>query len=146
MKDLYELKEMAIEELKEYGRRGEINPRDLPCIDTLAHTAKNLCKIIEMAEERTGYSYGARGSMRGTYRYGADRSGSYGARGGNYSGMMPYYGNNGYNGYGRRDSRGRYAGDDEWMVETLNSLIQNAPNDHMKMELEEFRERVEQMK
>ena len=125
MRDLYELKEMAIEELKEYGRKGEISPRDLPCIDTLAHTAKNLCKIIEMCEEKTGYSYGSRGRMRGSYSYG-DRA------------PYPYY--------GRRDSRGRYAGDDRWMVETLDELIMNAPNDHMKMELEEFKSRVEQMK
>lgn len=124
MRDLYELKEMAIEELKEYGRKGEISPRDLPCIDTLAHTAKNLCKIIDALEERTGYTYGARGSMRGTYRYG-DRT-------------MPNYGTY----YGKRDSRGRYA-DDKWMIETIDELIMNAPNEHMKMELEEFRNRIE---
>lgn len=143
MKDLYELKEMAIEELKEYARKGEINPRDLPCIDTLAHTAKNLCKIIEMCEEKTGYSYGtnygARGRMRGSYSYGNNRGYSYG-----HYPYMPYYDDD--RSYGRRDSRGRYAGDDKWMVETLDELIMNAPNEHMKMELEEFKSRVEQMK
>ena len=126
MRDLYELKEMAIEELKEYGRKGSLNPRDLPCIDTLAHTAKNLCKIIESLEEKTGYTYGSHARMRGNYSYGRS------------------YPDNTY--YGRRDSRGRYAGDDKWMVDTLDELIVNAPNDHMRMELEEFRNRVEQMK
>ncbi len=122
MHDIYALKEMAIEELENFGRRGEISIKDLPTIDTLAHAAKNLCKIIEMCEEKTGYSYGGRMNVRGNYS----------SRG---RGMNA-----------RRDSMGRYSGDDDWMVETLHELMHKAPNEQMKMEFQEFIDRVERTK
>ena len=122
MHRIEELKEMAIEELERYADKGEINRNDLPTMDCLAHFAKNLCKILEACEERTGYSYGTRLNMRGTYS-------------GDYSHAR------------RRDSRGRYSGaDDNWMVETLHELKEKAPNDQMRMEFQEFIDRMERMK
>ena len=55
MHDLYNLKEMLCEELKEYGRRGELTLSSLQTIDTLAHACKNVCKIIDHSED-SGYS------------------------------------------------------------------------------------------
>ena len=95
MYELNELKERVMEELIEFGRKGSFSRNELPTIDLLAHTAKNLCKVIEMCEEKTGYSYGMRTNMRGNY---------------NYSGAR------------RRDSMGRYSADDDWMMETLHEL------------------------
>ena len=52
MKELHELKEKLIDELKEYGKR-ELNGSTLDAVDKLAHATKNLCKVIEDEE---GYS------------------------------------------------------------------------------------------
>lgn len=143
MHDIYALKDMAIEELEEYGRRGEFSRNELPTIDTLAHLAKNLCKIIAMCEEETGYSYGTRMTMRGNYS-GRDHYSDLGS----YSSRYPYYGDYSMaRGRGaRRDSMGRYSGDDDWMMDTLEELKEKAPNDNMRMEFQEFIERMKRTK
>ena len=72
MKELYELKDRLIDELKDYGKR-ELTGNTVDMIDTLAHATKNLCKIIEDEDGYSGYypySY-RRGSYRGAY--GRDR-------------------------------------------------------------------------
>ena len=119
MYELNELKERVMEELIEFGRKGSFSRNELPTIDLLAHTAKNLCKVIEMCEEKTGYSYGMRTNMRGNYNYSGER---------------------------RRDSMGRYSADDDWMMETLHELKDKAPNDKMRMEFDEFISRMERTK
>lgn len=66
MKELYELKERLIDELKDYGKR-DLSGSSLDMIDKLAHATKNLCKIIEDSDEgnsgyysRTGRVYDGR--------------------------------------------------------------------------------------
>ena len=54
MKELYELKEHLVDELKDYGKR-EISSGSLDMIDKLAHAAKNVCKIIESDDDYSGY-------------------------------------------------------------------------------------------
>lgn len=49
MKELYELKERLVDELKDYGRK-DLTSGNLDAIDTLAHAAKNVCKIIDDGE------------------------------------------------------------------------------------------------
>jgi xylose isomerase len=49
MKELYELTERLIDELKDYGRK-DLSSGTISTIDTLAHATKNLCKIIEDGE------------------------------------------------------------------------------------------------
>ena len=49
MKELHELKERLIDELKDYGKR-DVSSSNLEVIDKLTHTIKNLCKIIEDGE------------------------------------------------------------------------------------------------
>lgn len=143
MHNIYALKEMAIEELERYGEHGEFDRSDLPTIDLLAHTAKNLCKIIEMCEQETGYSYGTRFNVRGTYSN-ENRGGN---RGGYSNRMYPYsFDDRSYSMARRRDSMGRYSGNDDWMMSTLEELKMKAPNDQMKMEFQEFIDRMQKMK
>ena len=49
MKELYELKDRLVDELKSYGKR-ELTGSTLETIDKLAHAAKNVCKVIESSE------------------------------------------------------------------------------------------------
>lgn len=83
MKELYELKDRLIDELKGYGKR-ELTGSSLDMIDKLAHATKNLCKIIEESDEgssgyysRTGRMYDGR-SFRNTHR---DEMGRYSREG-----------------------------------------------------------------
>lgn len=52
MKELKELRDMLCDELKEYGKKGELSAGSLATIDTLAHALKNLDKVIDV----DGYS------------------------------------------------------------------------------------------
>ena len=75
MKELYELKERLVDELKDYGKT-ELTASNLEKIDKLAHAAKNVCKIIESEDEgHSGYypndTRVYRGSYRGRYSRGS---------------------------------------------------------------------------
>ena len=65
MKELYELKERLVDELKDYGKT-ELTASNLEKIDKLAHAAKNVCKIIESEDEGNSGHY--------PYAYRGDRS------------------------------------------------------------------------
>lgn len=136
MHELYELKEMLCKELKEYGEKGEMSTGTLDVVDKLAHTIKNLDKIIEGYEEEEGYSSrsypdGMGGSYR-TYPRMYMRGGSY-ARGRN----------------ARRDSMGRYSREggysrDGGMVDELRELMEDAPNETIKREMQRLVDKIEQ--
>ena len=51
MHELYELKDMLMKELEEYGSKGELSAGTLDIVDKLTHTIKNLCKIIDEYDE-----------------------------------------------------------------------------------------------
>ena len=51
MDAVYELKEMLCEELEEYGKKDKLDVGGLEIVDKLAHTIKNLDKIIETYED-----------------------------------------------------------------------------------------------
>lgn len=53
MKELYELKSNLIDELKDYSKKGKLSTGELSIVDTIAHTVKNLCKIMD---DEDGYS------------------------------------------------------------------------------------------
>lgn len=58
MRELIKLKEKLCEELKAYGMKGDITAGTLEVVDKLAHTVKNLDKIIEsMDYEGTSHGY-----------------------------------------------------------------------------------------
>lgn len=121
MKELYELKEMLCKELKEYGSKGEMTAGTLDVVDKLAHTVKNLDKIIEAYEE------GESGYYPWAYDDGMSRT-----RGRSY-GMS-----------GRRDSMGRYARDGRYdndgysrhdLSDKLRELMEEAPDERTRMEI-----------
>ena len=137
MDALYELKDMLCEELEEYGKKDKLDVGTLEIVDKLAHTIKNLDKIIESYEE-DGYSEEVDGTLEG---------GMY-ARRGRYSregGMRGTSYARGRRGNVRRDSMGRYSRDTKMMVHELKELMEDAPDERTKMEFKKFIEKVEHM-
>lgn len=135
MHEIYELKEKLMKELEEYGRKGEMSTGSLEVVDKLAHSIKNLCKIIELAEEEEEYS------MAGGSRGGGGRS---------YRDGRSYEGGNSYaRGGRRRDSRGRYSSagysyGNEDMIEQLEGLMMDAP-ENIKSDIKRLISKVEGM-
>lgn len=150
MHELYELKDMLMKELEEYGRKGEMSAGSLEIVDKLAHAVKNLCKIIEADEEYSeaggsyeGGSYARGGGNRRSYAQGGNRGG-----GNRYSRESSYA--RGRN--ARRDSMGRYsreggysrADDMEEMVDSIQGMMQELPPEIQK-EAQRFVQKLEQM-
>lgn len=155
MHEIYALKDMLMQELEEYGRKGEMSAGTLEIVDKLAHAIKNLCKIIEAAEEEEEYS-----SAGGSY----ERGGNSYARGG--SGGGGSYRNSYARGRGRnarRDSMGRYSSENrrysreggmnrggysrademEEMVESIRSMMQELPQE-VQQDAQRFVQKLEQ--
>lgn len=132
MNELYDLKEMLLKELEEYGKKGDLSAGSLEIVDKLAHSVKNLCKVIDdMDEEYSGYggSYDGRMTDGMSYR----RGGSY-ARGRRNA---------------RRDSMGRYssegysrAGD---LAEQLRGLMREAPDESIRQDMERLASKLSMM-
>lgn len=142
MHDLMNLKEMLCEELADYGRARELSPSSLQMIDTLAHACKNVCKIIESKEEE---EYGmSGGSYRGgSYEGGSNRGGSY--RGG-YSRDGYYYDGGGMSGRRGRGRNGRFVSRDaSEMARKLREMMEEAPDEGTKREIQKLAERMEEM-
>lgn len=131
MHELYELKDMLCKELKEYGEKGELTAGSLETIDKLAHAMKNLDRVIEAYEEEGEYS-GRYPDMGGSYARRYSREGRSYARGRMNA---------------PRDARGRYSGysRDDGMVEELRELMQDAPNEAIKRDIQRLVEKIEQM-
>lgn len=143
MHGIYELKEMLCKELEEYGSKGELSTGTLEIVDKLAHTVKNLDKIIESYEEEEGsYAYddgmsyeGGRSMNRG--------GGSYerGGRGGSYA--------RGRGRNARRDSMVRYSREgysrNSDMVDQLRDLMHDAPDEKARQEIQRLVTKMEQM-
>lgn len=137
MKELYELKEMLMKELEEYGSKGELSAGTLEIVDKLAHTVKNLCKIIEDLEDGGDYSgdypypgsYNDGRSYRGSYRDGMS-----GARGRMNA---------------RRDSMGRYSGERGYsrtgLADELRGLMTDAPDERTRQEIQRLADKLESM-
>jgi hypothetical protein len=130
MQDLYDLKENLLRELKTYAKRDKLDMASLQQIDTLAHSLKNLCKVIEDEEMKMNdYSQMSMPRMpRMSYGYGYDYDMSYArGRGSNV----------------RRDSMGRYSSRDggysnhgDFRME-LQDLINSAPNEQVRQKMAE---------
>lgn len=137
MHDLYALKDKLIKELEEYGRK-DLSESSLKVVDTLAHAAKNVGKVIECCEEdeysnrgysrRRGMSYGYDASYNNDY---VRPDGSYRDGGASYRGR----------GSGaKRDSMDRYSRSD--MSEELRMLMDKAPDEHTREELRSIMDRL----
>lgn len=152
MHELYELKEMLCKELEELGGKGELTAGSLDTVDKLAHAIKNLDKIIWAKEDEEYSSRGGSydGEMSGHYPMidGSYRGGGYN-RGGFYRGGGSYARGRGRN--TRRDSMGRYSSEHgysragrEDMVEQLRDLMEDAPDDMSRKEIEKLISKMEQ--
>lgn len=134
MEELYSLKEMLCKELEDYGKKGEMSAGALEIVDKLAHAIKNLDKIIENYDEE--YSGAYEGEQGDSYRRGSYRGGSYRsyARGRRNA---------------RRDSMGRYSGEGYSrhgdMVDELRDLMEDAPDEKTRMEIQKLVKKLEQM-
>lgn len=93
MHKVYKLRDMLCNELEEFGSKEKIDAQSLEMIDKLAHSIKNIDKVLceyEMRQEQEYSNYNPN-SMRGgnsynSYARGGGRSNSYGG----YSGDMSY--------------------------------------------------------
>lgn len=134
MHELYNLKEMLCEELSNYGRSKELSPSSLEMIDTLAHACKNVCKIIESKDEEM-YSMDG-GSYRGGSYYGNSR----------YSRDGYYYDDGGMSGRRGRARNGRFVSRDaSEMARKLREMMEEAPDEASKREIQRLAEKMEQM-
>ena len=112
MHKLYELKNMLCEELEEYGSKGKLDVGSLDVVDKLAHAVKNIDKIIE-AKDEGSYAYdNGRGMRDNSYARRRDSMGRYSRR----------------DGYSRDEN--------EFRME-LKELIEDAPNERIKMKMKE---------
>ena len=124
MHKLEALKDMLCRELEEYGERDNLDVGGLDVVDKLAHAVKNINKIIDADED--GYS-------RGRYMdYGRSYDGrdEYSRR---YDKSMRGRGRN-----AKRDAMGRYSS-----TEDIRRLIEDAPDEQTRMELERMMQRYE---
>lgn len=142
MQELYDLCDTITNEIAEANEKiraagGKLTAGDLDYIDKLTHSLKSI-KGVEAMEE-SGYS--ERGSYRGYSREGGMMrdGGSY--RGGSYRGGS-YARGRGSN--ARRDSMGRYSSDGG-MVEELHELLEDAPNEAVKRDIQRLIDKMEQM-
>ena len=125
---MHKLMEFVCDEMKELERKaekdGKLTMQEVQYLDTLAHTKKNLLKADEMWEDseysmagdRSYRSYGRDGDSRMSYARGRGRN-------------------------ARRDAMGRYSRDGYSMDEgdfrmELQELMQDAPNEQVKMKLQ----------
>lgn len=148
MHELYELKDKLLQELEEYGAK-ELSAGTLDVVDKLSHAVKNLCKIIEMKEDEEEYSGEMVGGMGGTsYARGGNRGGSYR---GSYEGRGGSYAR-GRGSNARRDSMGRYSSergysrDGEDLAGQLRDLMEDAPDETIRRDMERLLRKVEQMR
>ena len=131
MDKLHELKEMLCEELEEYGSKDKLDVGGLDIVDKLAHAIKNIDKIIEAYNEE-GYS--------GEYMY---------ANGNRDMGSRRSYRGRSY--ARRRDSMGRYSREGGYsmdggeIVEEIRGLMNSAPDEYTRKELEKLTRKLEQM-
>lgn len=136
MKELYELKEKLMDNLKGYAKK-EMSGSTLEVVDKLTHTIKNLCKIIDDMESG---EYSGRYSMDGrmTDSFGVNRGGNYPMYG------MSYADGRGRGSQARRDSMGRYSSA-HGMVEELREMMEDAPDEKTRMEFDRFIRKMESM-
>lgn len=119
MHKLDELKEKLIEELEAYSENGKYSKDDVEAIKYMASAVDHLCNIMERGDEDGEYSR----RMMPMYSYNRDR----------YS-------------YARRDARGRYSrAAKEDMASQLREMMADAPDEHIRMEIERLANKVEKM-
>jgi len=157
IKDLHELCETISEEIGEANKKiksagGKLTAGDVDYVDKLTHTLKSIKATIAMMEDEDG-EYSSRYPYMGggmSYARGGNRGGSY--EGSYEDGGMSMRGGSYARGRGRnarRDSMGRYSSErgysrDDGMVEQLRELMEDAPNEQIKRDMERLVSKIEQ--
>lgn len=152
---LYELKEKLMKELASYSENGKFSKEDAEAIKYIASAIDHICNIVERMEGEEEYSQRGGGGGRYSYEGGGGRySREGGNRGGNPGGERYSRGNGGGSSYARgrgrnarRDSMGRYSGnaDPGDLVEQIEDLMQDAPNEQIKQQMQQLIQQLEQM-
>lgn len=154
---MHKLMEYICDELEELdrkaGKEGKLSMAEVEYADKLAHIKKSILTSEELWDD-SEYSMagGESGQSRTSYRRGGSsrREG----RESNREGGSSREGNSYARGRGRnarRDSMGRYTNNGssyaeaEEMVEELRELMQDAPDQQIKMEFERLIQKLEQM-
>lgn len=146
LNDLYELCETITREIADANEKirsagGKISASDMDYIDKLTHSLKSIKGVEAMAEAESDGEYSGRAYpiMGGSYRGGSYARGG-GYRGGSYA--------RGRGGNVRRDSMGRYSSGysrDGGMVDELRELMEDAPNEAVKRDIEKLISKMENM-
>lgn len=145
--ELYNLKEMLMDEVGKIAKKGELTAGSLETVDKLLNSIKNACKI-EMYEE---YSDGGDYSQEGSMTYAGEYSNARNGRGrgsqarrdsmGRYSSADGRGGSRG--GYSR--ARGYSYGDDtEEKVELLREMMDDAKTEEERRAINKIIRRMEQ--
>lgn len=131
IKDLYDLCETISKEIGEANDKirnsgGKLTAGDIDYVDKLTHALKSIKTTIAMMESEGSYADGMNDYTRngGSYRY------SY-ARGRNV----------------RRDNMGRYSNgySRDSMVEKLHELMEDAPNDQIRQDIQRLISKAENL-
>lgn len=147
-----------LETLEKKAAKGSMSAAEIEYADKLANLKKNLLKGDELYSEMEDGEYS--GSMGGSYQRGGRGGGNRGGnRGGGSSNRGRSYEGGSYDGgsyargrgrNARRDSMGRYssegysrAADD--VVERMRDLMQDAPDEQTRQEIQNLVNRMESM-
>jgi hypothetical protein len=137
MHALYELKDMLCKELEEIGEKGELTAGTLDTVDKLAHSIKNICKIIDYCEEEEysnrGMSYEGSYENRNMEGMSRARGGRGGNRGGSRRGGANQYGS--YRGYSRAED----------MASRLEDMMHEVSDDRTRQEISRLAAKMREM-
>ena len=140
MNDLHELCETIMQEVSDANEKireagGKLTSGDLEYLDKVTHTLKSIKSTIAMMENE-GNSYDG-----GSYDDGY--SGRYSRRSYNDGSYARGRGT-----YAKRDSMGRYSSRgysrDDGMIEKLRDLMEEAPNDQIRQDIQRLMQKMEQ--
>lgn len=153
-----------LESLEKKAAKGSMSAAEIEYADKLASLKKNLLKGDMLYEEMGDYSNAMGGMntpmMGGSYARGGGRGGNSSNRGGSNRGGGSYaYDGMSYEGSyargrgrnARRDSMGRYSSergysrDASEMADELRELMEDAPDDSIRRDIEKLLRKVEQM-
>ncbi len=131
MHKLYDLKEKLIKELEGYAENGKYSKDDVEAIKYIASAVDHICNIVDGMDEEEysgnmNYNDGMGNRSMRSYRN-VDRSYARG-RGRN----------------ARRDAMGRYSRSGN-MVEQLEDLMDDAPDERVRQEIQKFIAKIEPM-
>ena len=145
---MHKLMEYICNELEELERKadkeGKLSMAEIEYIDKLSHIKKSLLAAEEMWED-SEYSEAGGGRGGNSYRM-SNRGGSSYRR--SRDGGSPFEGGSYARGRGRnarRDAMGRYSSDSEEMIEELRELMQDAPDQQTRQDIQRIVSRLEQM-